>query len=93
MEKPTSKVVKALTIILSVILGLFVLSDAVHAADGAALYKTKCAGCHGADGKKVADVKFTEEGVKKGKPPKMPAYAGKLTDEEIKAIVEHASSL
>jgi cytochrome c553 len=31
-----------------------VLSVSAGAQDAAALYKSKCAGCHGADGKKVA---------------------------------------
>ncbi|MBI2982129.1 MAG: cytochrome c [Deltaproteobacteria bacterium] len=65
----------------------------IMAQDGKALFEKKCAMCHGKDGKKVADVKFTEEGVKKGKPPKMPAQEGKMTPEEIKAVVEYANSL
>ncbi len=34
-----------------VMLALAGLTSALLAADGAALYKTKCASCHGADGK------------------------------------------
>lgn len=63
------------------------------AQDGKALFSKKCVMCHGAGGKKVAGVKFTEEGIKKGKPPKMPAYDGKLTPEEIKAVNDYANSL
>ena len=70
-----------------------------HAADGAALYKAKCAGCHGPDGKAETPA---------AKAMKVPALAGKtisaealasqlrtnekhkalstLTDEEIAAI-------
>ncbi|MBI2982323.1 MAG: cytochrome c [Deltaproteobacteria bacterium] len=63
------------------------------AQDGKALFEKKCAMCHGKDGRKVADVKYTEDGAKKGKSPKMPAYEGKLTPEEIKAVVDYANSL
>src|SRR3569832_690951 len=86
-----------------------VLSLSAFAADGAETYKSKCASCHGADGagamaKKLgsrdlnsaefqkstdADIKtITEKG--KGK---MPAYAGKLSAEEIDAVVKHVHTL
>jgi len=73
--------------------------------DGAALYKSKCAVCHGADGSgdtsmgksmKLRDLR--SEDVQKqtdaqlfditanGK-NKMPAYKGKLTDDQIKQLV------
>ncbi|HKG23243.1 MAG TPA: cytochrome c [Blastocatellia bacterium] len=63
-----------------------------------------CASCHGLDGKGVAKdaPDFTSpawqkresdphlvEDIKKGKSPRMPAYEGKLNDEEIKALVAH----
>jgi cytochrome c6 len=71
--------------------------------NGAALYKAKCAMCHGADGKgktplATAEVqKMSNDELAKitadGKPPKMPAYKGKLTAEEIQAVVAHIKSL
>lgn len=78
------------------------------AADGAAIFKTKCAMCHGADGskenpamgtkslagpeiQKLSDAQLTEA-ITKGK-GKMPAYAGKLSDEEIKAVVAFVHTL
>jgi cytochrome c6 len=80
------------------------------AEDAAALYKSKCQVCHGADGKGTAAgqkmgakdfqspevakqsdadlIKVTKEG--KGK---MPKYDGKLTDDQIKALVKYIRSL
>ena len=74
------------------------------------LYKSKCQGCHGADGKattigkklgakdfqdpeaakasKADWVKITSEG--KGK---MPAYKGKLTDEQISELVTYVKEM
>jgi cytochrome c553 len=63
-------------------------------------YKAKCAMCHGANGEgkpamKTAPMKDyaakstteqLEEVISKGKPPKMPAYEGKLTPEQIKTL-------
>lgn len=91
-------------------LSLFISASA-FAADGTALYKAKCASCHGADGagqtamgkklnlrdlgspevQKQTDAElyaWTAEG--KGK---MPAYKGKLSDAEIKALVAFMRTL
>jgi mono/diheme cytochrome c family protein len=80
----------------------------LFAADGAAIFKAKCAGCHGADGSKAMPAMgikplntpattgksdaalFTT--VSKGQ-AKMPAFAGKLSDDEIKAAVTFVKSL
>ena len=79
--------------------------------DTAALYKSKCQVCHGADGKgdtpagqkmgakdfrspevaKMSDAEMIEA-VKKGK-GKMQGYDGKLTDDQIKALVKYLRSL
>jgi cytochrome c6 len=80
-------------------------------ADGATVFKTKCAVCHGADGSgnttmgkqmKIADLRSPEvqkqtdaqliEATTNGK-GKMPAYKGKLTDEQIKQVVAHIREL
>lgn len=82
-----------------------------QAEDAAALYKSKCQVCHGADGKgdtaagkkmgvkdfhdpavvKASDdelFKITKEG--KGK---MPAYKGKISDDDIKALIKYIRAL
>ena len=88
------------------------LTISASAADQKAqdLYKSKCQGCHGADGKattigkklgakdfqdpevakqsKADLVKITAEG--KGK---MPAYKGKLTDDQISDLVNYIKEM
>jgi mono/diheme cytochrome c family protein len=85
---------------------LLLLGAPLHAqGDGAALFKTKCAACHGADGsgdtamgktlkirdlrsadvQKQTDAQLTE--ITTNGKGKMPAYKGKLTDEQIKQLV------
>ena len=84
-------------------------ADPVPGVDGAGLFVAqKCAACHGTDGKgkvKGAPDFTNAEWQKKesndelitqilnGEPPKMPAYKGKLSDTEIKALVGHIRSL
>jgi cytochrome c6 len=84
------------------------LSTSVFAADGAATFKAKCAGCHGADGAKV----IAAMGVKPVNTPevkkmgaagvsslvtkgqgKMPAFAGKLSPEEISEVSAYVLTL
>jgi mono/diheme cytochrome c family protein len=71
----------------------------------AALYKSKCAMCHGADGAKAAGHDLSSAEVQKesdadltavitnGKPPKMPKYGDKLKPEEIKGLVDYIRTL
>jgi len=74
-------------------------------ADGAAVYKAKCAACHGADGagqtgmgkamklrdlgsadvQKQTDAELTS--ITTDGKGKMPAYKGKISDDEIKQVV------
>jgi cytochrome c6 len=81
------------------------------ADDAAAIFKAKCAGCHGADGKgdtsmgKVfklrdlgsADVQKQSDadltGIITNGKEKMPAFKGKLTDDQIKQVVALIRSL
>ena len=83
-------------------------ADPVPGVDASALFVAqKCAACHGTDGKgkvKGAPDFTSAEWQKKesndeligqilnGEPPKMPAYKGKLSDVEIKALVGHIRS-
>jgi len=85
-----------------------VVSLASWADDGAALYKTKCAGCHGANGEgkpamKAPALKGTSleanqiaEHITKGEPgskaPHNKGIAG-LNDEQAKAIAEYIKTL
>lgn len=97
------------TMLLLAMFGLVVaMAMPALAADGAATYKAKCAMCHGPDGSKEnpamgikalsgADVQKQSdeqliETTTKGK-GKMPAYAGKMSDEEIKAVVAFIRTL
>ena len=91
-----------------VLLSMLALPLASFAADQAAdLFKSKCAMCHGPDGKgkmagtkdlgsaevqKMSDADLTAT-LSNGKPPKMPAYKGKLTDDQIKSLVAYVRTL
>ena len=58
---------------------LFAPCVSVAAEDGATLYKSKCAGCHGADAA--------------GKPPKIPALKGKsLSEEQISDVLQKGAA-
>ena len=93
------------TITLAAVATMMLIATPLLAADGAALYKTKCFACHGEKGngdtvmgKKLGVRNFASADVQKqtdavltgiianGK-QKMPAYAGKLTETDIKALV------
>jgi cytochrome c6 len=80
-----------------------VCSSSAAAQDAAATYKSKCAMCHGADGKggKMGTKDFASPDIQgmtdaqladvitKGKAPKMPAYGDKLKDSDIKDLVAY----
>ena len=80
-------------------------SYSASAQDAAATYKSKCAMCHGADGKKAAGHDLSSAAVQKesdadlaavitdGKPPKMPKYGDKLKPEEVKGLVAYIRTL
>ena len=70
--------------------------------DPAALYKTKCAMCHGATAEKKMDktkaddelIQVVLKGKKLEKPPNMPAFEEKgITADQAKALVGYMKSL
>ncbi len=86
---------------------LFSLSAQADTAAAEATFKTKCAMCHGADGKGKEAMKtpdFSSADVQKksdadlsgvitnGKPPKMPAYKT-MTPDQVKDMVAFIRSL
>src|SRR5262245_16714402 len=91
-------------------IGTFVLSCsfALAAEDGAALYKKRCAGCHGPQGEgkpatKAPSLKATQmdtnqitshltKGEPASKPPHNKAIAG-LTPDQAKAVAEYLKTL
>lgn len=97
-----------IVLLLVVVLGLLIPTALFAQSGGADTYKAKCAMCHGPDGKKenpamgtkaltspeaqkmsLADVTAI---ITNGK-GKMPAYKGKLTDDQIKAVAEYVKTL
>jgi mono/diheme cytochrome c family protein len=99
------------TVLLLAIIAMMLAPLAAFAADGAAVYKAKCATCHGTDGKGETSIgksmklkslgapdvqKTTDADLNKiisdGK-GKMPAYKGKLSADEIKALVTYIRTL
>ncbi|MFY9905145.1 MAG: cytochrome c [Terriglobales bacterium] len=98
MGLPLLTLAIALVVVLS-------LPLSAHAQDASALYKSKCAMCHGADGAKAAGHDLSGADVQKksdadldavitdGKPPKMPKYGDKLKPEEVKGLVAYIRTL
>lgn len=105
--KTTTKGLKKLTIVLIAfpLLAMALLSSApvntaaaAQETDVAAIFKTKCAMCHGAKAEKTFDATKPDEQlvetVLKGVKPKMPAYEEKgITAEQAKALVTFMKQL
>ncbi len=91
------------TMLITMILSLLFASAAFAAEDGAALFKAKCAACHGADGKKNAKADLSGATVQKmadadlvkfiGENPKHNFTKKGLTEEQIKAVVTFLRSI
>jgi cytochrome c6 len=95
---------KRITATLAAVLALAFAAPA-RAEDGKALFASKCASCHGPDGKgqtkmgekmgvkDLTQIKSSEADIEatitNGKPPKMTAYKDKLTPEQIKALATY----
>lgn len=70
------------------------------------LFEKKCAVCHGKDGKPtpmgekmgakslvgLTDAKAIATTIENGKPPKMAAFKGKLTDAQIQAVAKYVAN-
>jgi cytochrome c6 len=101
-----------LAVLLLIVPVLSLIPSARAADDPAALFKTKCAACHGPDGsggtptgkamgtpdlrsddvQKQTDAQLIES-TTNGKGKKMPAYKGKLTDDQMKGLVGYIREL
>jgi cytochrome c6 len=105
----TTKNLGAMTLGAVLLGGICLLSTPAKAdvATGGATFKSKCAMCHGADGKgkaSMANTDLTTEDIQKksdadlsavitnGKPPKMPGFKS-LTPEQVKDLVSYIRSL
>jgi mono/diheme cytochrome c family protein len=100
--KKVSVAVLTVAIAMAVVLTLSLPANAQSA--GETLYKSKCAMCHGPDGKKAAGHDLSGADFQKqsdadisgiitnGKPPKMPAYKS-LKAEEVTGLVAYIRTL
>jgi mono/diheme cytochrome c family protein len=84
-------------------------SESAAPTGGSALFQANCSGCHGADGKGISSVgtpDFTnaslhptlntahvEDTIRRGKNGRMPAFAGRLTDDQIGEIATWVNNL
>lgn len=89
-------------LVLAVMAGLSSIASA-QGLSGNDVYKTKCAGCHGANGEgkpamkikamkdyaSLSEAQLTDaiENGKKDSKPAMPGYKGKLTEAQVKSLV------
>lgn len=101
------KTMRLTVLVLAIAVALFVMAPSLSwaAEDGAALYKTKCAACHGADGAgkvgpavkgtKMTDAQIADlltKGEAGKKAPHGKAVAG-LSADQAKAVAEFVKSL
>ena len=103
----TLKMMTLVTVVAMFIAGFALISAAARVDneqdfDAAAVYKTKCVACHGANAEKKFDATLTDadlvqivlKGKKGEKPPFMPAYEEKgINEEQAKALVALMKSL
>ena len=90
-------------LVILVLLSFVFAGVAVAAEDGAALFKSKCAACHGADGKKMAKADLTSSAIQGkaetdlvkfvGENPKHNFTKKGVSEEQIKAIVGFIKTL
>ena len=93
------KKIVLITMILSLVFG----TAAFAAEDGAALFKSKCAACHGPDGKKMAKADLTSAPIQGKSEADLVKFVGEnpkhnftkkgVSEEQIKAIVGFIKTL
>jgi len=99
---------KSKNVVTLMVIFVIVLTASLAAEDGAALYKKKCSGCHGASGEGKPSVKapalkgttletgqiveHTTKGEPNSKPPHNKAISG-VNEEQAKAIAEFVKTL
>lgn len=107
-RKAQMKTTKLVMLVMTIAVALFILIPSLSwaAEDGAALYKTKCAACHGADAagkpaakipsligdeaKKASDAELEKAVTEK---PKHAGVAKALTPEQVKVVVAYIRTL
>lgn len=107
--RPTAKILGAAAVFAAAVAGIGLLGVPAQAdvAAAQATFKTKCAACHGADGKgkeamktrdlasadvqKMSDAELSAI-ITNGKPPKMPPYKS-LSADQVRDLVAYIRSL
>lgn len=107
-RKALMKTTKLVMLVMTIAVALFILIPNLSwaAEDGAAIYKTKCAACHGADaaGKPAAKIpsligdeakKASDADLEKAvtEKPKHAGVAKSLTTDQVKAVVAYIRTL
>jgi mono/diheme cytochrome c family protein len=107
-RKAIMKMTKLALLVLTIAVALFILIPSLSwaADDGATLYKTKCAACHGADaaGKPAAKIpslisdeakKMSEGDLEKAvtEKPKHAGVSKSLTPDQVKMVIGYVRSL
>ena len=107
-RKALMKTTKLVMLVMTIAVALFILIPNLSwaAEDGAAIYKTKCAACHGADaaGKPAAKIpsligdeakKASDADLEKAvtEKPKHAGVAKSLTPDQVKAVVGYIRTL
>jgi cytochrome c553 len=101
------KMMKIAMLVLTIAIALFILIPSLSwAEDGASIYKTKCAACHGADaaGKPAAKIpslvtddakKLSDADLEKAitEKPKHAGVAKSLTPDQVKMLVSYIRSV
>jgi mono/diheme cytochrome c family protein len=98
----------AVALLALALLALALAPDLSRAADGAEIYRRKCASCHGGDGaggsRKLGPLSSPELQAKSdeellaavargSRDGKMPAFRGRIADDELRAVVAYLRTM